>query len=41
MSAASFWAALKAGALRQPRVCQWPGCQKRRAEAEQAQAGAA
>jgi hypothetical protein len=28
MSAASFWEALKAGALRQPRVCQWPGCAK-------------
>ena len=34
MSAASFWEALKAGALRQPRVCQWPGCKNRRAEPE-------
>ena len=32
MSAASFWEALKAGALRQPRVCQWPGCKKPPAE---------
>jgi len=34
MSAASFWKALKDGALRQPRVCQWPGCQKPPAEPE-------
>lgn len=26
MSAASFWKALAEGALRQPRVCEWPGC---------------
>ena len=36
MSAASFWEALKAGALRQPRVCQWPGCQKPKPEPEKA-----
>lgn len=37
MSAASFWDALKAGALRQPRECEWPGCQT--PPPEDAQAG--
>lgn len=36
MSAASFWKAVKAGALRQPRVCEWPGCKDKRAETGQA-----
>ena len=36
MSAASFWKAVEAGALRQPRVCGWPGCQTPPPEAEQA-----
>lgn len=40
MSAASFWKALEAGALRQPRVCEWPGC-KDKAPAEPKKAGEA
>lgn len=40
MSAASFWKALAEGALRQPRVCEWPGC-KDKASAEDKKAGEA